>query len=63
MYACSVWGPHLKTDINKIEMVQQSAARYIIYRQRNTSSVACWCHVTTSEMAQLEDPRRDVLLL
>ena len=28
-YACSVWDPHLKSDINKIEMVQRRAARYV----------------------------------
>ena len=38
-YACSVWDPHLKSDINKIEMVQRRAARYLTNRQRNTSSV------------------------
>ena len=38
-YACSVWDPHLKSDINKIEMVQRRAARYVTNRQRNTSSV------------------------
>jgi len=38
-YACSVWDTHLKSDINKTEMVQRSAARYVTNRQRNTSSV------------------------
>ena len=38
-YASSVWDPHLKSDINKMEMVQQRAARYVTNRQRNTSSV------------------------
>jgi hypothetical protein len=38
-YACSVWDPHLKSDINKIEMVQRRSARYVTNRQRNTSSV------------------------
>jgi hypothetical protein len=38
-YACSVWDPHLKSDINKIEMVQRRAVRYVTNRQRNTSSV------------------------
>ena len=42
-YACSVWDPHLKSDINKIEMVQRRAARYVTNRQRNTSSgVTCY---------------------
>ena len=38
-YACSVWDSHLKTDINKIEMVQRRATKYVTNRQRNTSSV------------------------
>jgi hypothetical protein len=38
-YACSVWDPHIKSDIKKIEMVQRRAARYVTNRQRNTSSV------------------------
>jgi len=38
-YVCSVCDPHLKSDINKIEMVQRRAARYITNKQRNTSSV------------------------
>jgi hypothetical protein len=31
--------PHLKADINKMEMVQRRAARYVTNKQRNTSSV------------------------
>jgi hypothetical protein len=38
-YACSVWDPHLKSDINKIETDQWRDARYVTNRQRNTSSV------------------------
>ena len=39
-YACSVWEPHLKTDIDKLEKVQRRAARYVTNRYHNTSSVS-----------------------
>ena len=51
----------LKSDINKIEMVQLRAARYVTNRQHNTSSVGDmlqqlkWC--------SLEDRRRDARLV
>jgi hypothetical protein len=60
-YACSVWDPYLKSDINKIEMVQRRAARYVTNRQHNTFSVGDmlqqlkWC--------SLEDRRRDACLV
>ena len=38
-YVSSVWDLHLKTNINKIEMVQWKAAKYVNNRQQNTSSV------------------------
>jgi hypothetical protein len=37
--ACSVWDSHLKSDVNKIEMVQRRAVRYVTNRLHNTSSV------------------------
>ncbi|MCG8031679.1 MAG: reverse transcriptase family protein, partial [Candidatus Thiodiazotropha taylori] len=39
-YCCSVWNPHHKEQIKKIEMVQRRAARYITHRYRNTSHVS-----------------------
>lgn len=39
-YCCSVFNPHHKDQIRKIEMVQRRAARYITHRYRNTSSVS-----------------------
>ena len=39
-YAPSVWDPYTATDINKIEMVQRRAARYVLHRYHNTSSVS-----------------------
>jgi hypothetical protein len=59
-YACSVWDPHLNSDINKIEMVQQRAARYVTNRQHNTSSVGDMLHL---EWRCLEDRRRDARLV
>lgn len=39
-YACTVWDPYQKGDINKLEMVQRRAARYVTNRFHNTSSVS-----------------------
>ena len=38
-YAATVWDPHTKTNIQKVEMVQRRAARFTLNRHRNTSSV------------------------
>ena len=38
-YCASVWNPHTKQAINKLEMVQRRAARYAFNDYRNTSSV------------------------
>jgi hypothetical protein len=38
-YACTTWDPHLKEDKNRIKMVQRRAARYVMNRYHNTSSV------------------------
>jgi len=62
-YACFVWDPHLKSDINKIKMLQRRAARYryITNRQRNTSSVGDMLqHV---EWHSLDYRRRDARLV
>ena len=39
-YCCSVWSPHYKDQIKKVEMVQRRAARFATNRYRNTSSVS-----------------------
>ena len=39
-YASTVWDPYTQANIQKLEMVQQLAARYITSRHRNTSSVS-----------------------
>ena len=38
-YAAPIWSPHLKLQINQIENVQRTAARWTCRRWRNTSSV------------------------
>ena len=38
-YACTVWDPHTKQNIMKIEAVQRRAARFVLRRYHNTSSV------------------------
>ena len=39
-YCSSVWNPHQKDQIWKLEMIQRRAARYMTNRYRNTSSVS-----------------------
>ena len=39
-YYSSVWNPHQKDQIWKLEMIQRIAARYMTNRYRNTSSVS-----------------------
>jgi len=38
-YGCTVWDPHLKKDIDKIEMVQRRAARFVSRDYGRESSV------------------------
>ena len=38
-YCLTVWSPHTKEYVSKVEMVQRHAARYVTNRYRNTSSV------------------------
>ena len=39
-YAAPIWSPHLKLQINQIEKVQRTAARWTYRRWRNMSSVS-----------------------
>ena len=39
-YCMSVWNPHHKDQVHKVEMVQRRAARFTTNRYRNTSSVS-----------------------
>ena len=38
-YCCTVWSPYTQDYINKLEMVQPRAARYVTNRYHNTSNV------------------------
>ena len=38
-YCSTVWNPHNKEYVSKVEMVQRGAARYVTNRYCNTSSV------------------------
>ena len=40
VYSSTVWDPHHKVHINKVEMVQRRAARWVLNRYHNTSSVS-----------------------
>jgi hypothetical protein len=37
--SCSIWDPYSHDNINKLEMVQRRAARYVQNNYHNTSSV------------------------
>ena len=37
--SCTVWDPYTATQINKLEIIQCRAARYVLHRHHNTSSV------------------------
>ena len=39
-YACTVWDPHTQLNIDKLESVQRRAARFVLHRYHNTSSVS-----------------------
>ena len=39
-YAATIWDPHTKQNIKKLEQVQRTAARWTLGRYRNTSSVS-----------------------
>jgi len=59
-YASPVWDPYTETSIHKLEMVQRRAARYVLNRQRNTSSVSSMLH--TLNWRSLQDRRKDARL-
>ena len=39
-YGCTVWDPHTAGCIHQLEMIQRRAARYVLNRYHNTSSVS-----------------------
>ena len=55
-YACTVWDPHTDTDCEKLERVQRRAARWVLNRHRNTSSVGEM--LETLEWPSLADRRQ-----
>ena len=59
-YASTVWDPYTQTLIQKIEMVQRRAAKYVKNRHRNTSSVSDM--LDTINWRSLQDRRRDARL-
>ncbi|KAI8496827.1 hypothetical protein Bbelb_254820 [Branchiostoma belcheri] len=55
-YACTVWHPYTKKGIDKVEAVQRRAARFVLGRYHNTSSVSSM--LTTLGWVPLEERRR-----
>ena len=39
-YSAAVWDPYTQANINKLEMIQRRAARWVLNRYHNTSSVS-----------------------
>ena len=59
-YACTVWDLHTQRNIQKLEMVQRQAARYVTNRHRNRSSVSDMLHGLN--WRSLQDRRKDACL-
>ena len=59
-YAASVWDPHLKKDVNTLEGVQCTAARFVTNIFERTSSVTAMLKSLGWE--SLQDRRRDIRL-
>ena len=59
-YASPVWDPYLKKNIDQIEMVQRRAARFVVNRYRNTSSVGNM--LQHLQWRSLADRRKDARL-
>ena len=60
-YGSTVWNPHTETLINKIEMVQRRAARFVLHRHHQTSSVGSM--LEQLEWQSLAERRRAASLL
>ena len=60
-YAAPIWSPHSKLQINQIEKVQRTTARWTCRRWRNTSSVGEM--LDELEWPSLEDRRDQSSLL
>ena len=59
-YSSNVWDPHTQKNIKQLEMVQRRAARYVLHRHRNTSSVTDM--LQTLNWRSLESRREDMRL-
>ena len=59
-YASTVWDPHTDKNIDKLEVVQRRAARYVLHRHRNKSSVTNM--LQSLNWRSLEDRRKDMRL-
>ena len=60
-YSCQVWDPHTENDINKLELVQCRAARYVTNRYHNTSSSSQM--LTNLEWETLQQRRAKIRLI
>ena len=60
-YACAVWNPHIKADIQKIEMVQRRAARFIS-NNYNRSDGAVTSILNNLNLSSLEERRKNIRL-
>lgn len=59
-YASTVWDPYTENNIHRLEMVQRRAARYVLSRYRNTSSVSDM--YTQLQWTTLQERRRTARL-
>ena len=59
--SCTVWDPYTFTQINQLEMIQRHAARYVLHRNHNTSSVTDM--LQTLGWRSISDKRNDAKLV
>ena len=59
-YASCVWDPYTNQDVDKIERIQRRAARFVLNRHRNTSSVSDM--LEELQWTSLQDRRRSIRL-
>ena len=59
-YCCTVWNPHQKSLVKRVEMIQRRAARFVTNRYHNTSSVTDM--LTSLQWESLQDRRQKLQL-
>lgn len=59
-YACSVWDPYEKVDVDKLEMVQRRGARFVKHRYQRRSSVTEM--INDLQWVSLQDRRKNARL-